>query len=318
MGLNQHPVVRRGVAFLADTVRNDGSWPIDTNLDTWTTTMAVNALADERPGNTREWLLGQQFSQVHPYTRAEPGAWAWTDLPGGVPDADDTAGALLALRKLDPANARAATAGVLWLLDVQNRDGGIPTFCKGWGKLPFDRSCPDITAHAVRAWAAWRDALPPLRRRVDAATTRALLHITRSQRPDGSWVPLWFGNQAAANEENPMYGTTRVLLLGALLPEDVRSRAERWVLEAQHADGGFGADRGVAPSVEETAMAVEALAGSSPERGRGVDWLKQATANGTRFSPSPIGLYFAKLWYSERLYPIIFTVSALKRAPCPD
>jgi squalene-hopene/tetraprenyl-beta-curcumene cyclase len=30
--------------------------------------------------------------------------------------------------------------------------------------------------------------------------------------------------------------------------------------------------------------------------------------------PSPIGFYFAKLWYFERLYPLIFTVAALRRA----
>ncbi|MEZ6048428.1 MAG: hypothetical protein R3C11_23220 [Planctomycetaceae bacterium] len=38
-----------------------------------------------------------------------------------------------------------------WLLDLQNRDGGWPTFCRGWGALPFDRSAPDLTAHALRA-----------------------------------------------------------------------------------------------------------------------------------------------------------------------
>jgi squalene-hopene/tetraprenyl-beta-curcumene cyclase len=31
-------------------------------------------------------------------------------------------------------------------------------------------------------------------------------------------------------------------------------------------------------------------------------------------NPSPIGFYFAKLWYYEKLYPIIFTVAALGRA----
>jgi squalene-hopene/tetraprenyl-beta-curcumene cyclase len=30
--------------------------------------------------------------------------------------------------------------------------------------------------------------------------------------------------------------------------------------------------------------------------------------------PAPIGFYFAKLWYYERLYPLIFTVAALGRA----
>jgi hypothetical protein len=54
-------------------------------------------------------------------------------MPGGVPDADDTAGALLALYRLEnpAANPRsevrvAAELGCRWLLDLQNRDGGIP------------------------------------------------------------------------------------------------------------------------------------------------------------------------------------------------
>ena len=59
---------------------------------------------------------------------------------------------------------------------------------------------------------------------------------------------------------------------------------------------------------------MEALDGEPDAQTRAVAWLQQATDNGTRFPPSPIGLYFAKLWYSERLYPIIFTVSALQRA----
>ena len=45
----------------------------------------------------------------------------------------------------------------------------------------------------------------------------------------------------------------------------------------------------------------------------GAAWLIEHTAGGTRFEPSPIGLYFAKLWYFEKLYPIVFTVSALNR-----
>jgi hypothetical protein len=32
------------------------------------------------------------------------------------------------------------------------------------------------------------------------------------QRADGSWVPLWFGNQDHPAEENPVYGTAKVLL----------------------------------------------------------------------------------------------------------
>ena len=104
MGLAGHPVAQKGTQFLIDSVRPDGSWPIDTNLATWVTTLAVNALGDDLPEQHREpilgWLLDQQYQTVHPYTNADPGGWAWSDLPGGVPDADDTPGAILALLNL--------------------------------------------------------------------------------------------------------------------------------------------------------------------------------------------------------------------------
>ena len=108
-GESGNVVVRNGLDFLRRSVRADGSWAIDSNLATWTTTLSVNALASgeglalmttEERRSIRDWLLGQQWRVEHPYTRAAPGGWAWTDLPGGVPDADDTAGALVALAHL--------------------------------------------------------------------------------------------------------------------------------------------------------------------------------------------------------------------------
>src|SRR6185369_8668436 len=204
---------------LVNSVRDDGSWPIDTNLATWVTTLAVNALGDELPQDSgkpiRDWLLAQQYRTVHPYTNADPGGWAWTDLPGGVPDADDTAGAILALFHLGEIDERAraaAAAGIRWLIELQNRDGGIPTFCRGWGKLPFDRSSPDLTAHALRAWAVWLDELTEPRRAVmQDAIQKGVHFLARTQQNDGSWTPLWFGNQHAPGEENPAYGTARVV-----------------------------------------------------------------------------------------------------------
>ena len=106
MGMSNHPVAKRGVRFLLDSVRDDGSWPIDTNLATWVTTLSVNALQNDLPqadrSAIREWLLAQQFRERHASTNAAPGGWAWTDLPGGVPDVDDTSGAILALLNLRP------------------------------------------------------------------------------------------------------------------------------------------------------------------------------------------------------------------------
>ena len=49
----------------------------------------------------------------------------------------------------------------------------------------------------------------------------------------------------------------------------------------------------------------------------GLLWLVEAVESGRFRDASPIGFYFAKLWYFEKLYPIIFTVAALGRACRP-
>jgi squalene-hopene/tetraprenyl-beta-curcumene cyclase len=331
------PVVIAGIRFLIDSMREDGSWPIDTNLATWVTTRSIDALANagalpvDDAGAMRQWLLQQQSTREHPFTHAAPGAWAWTPLSGGVPDADDTSGALVALRALgepDAVTIAAAAAGARWLLGVQNRDGGMPTFCRGWGTLPFDRSTPELTAHALRAWSAWAPYVDILLAgELRTASLRALRFLERAQRSDGAWVPLWFGNEHASDENNPVYGTARVLmgLHAALVADDERSRAcadsaHRFLLAAQNPDGGWGGADGVPSSVEETGLALAAIAshGSGThvvERQRqhaveqGIQWL--AAAVEPTQPAAPIGLYFARLWYYEELYPLIFAVEGL-------
>lgn len=372
IGQAEHPVVQQGVKFLLDSVRPDGSWPIDTNLATWVTTLAINALGPDLPEAARdplrEFLWRQQYRTVHPYTQAEPGGWAWTDLSGGVPDADDTPGALLAIMSLmgrDPTSAleteggfqneimwRAELSlqdqrrrssgeplpaghedwtaslknGIRWLLDLQNADGGWPTFCRGWGALPFDRSAPDLTAHALRAISAWRtrgdaastDAV--WQARIERAVTTGFKYLTKTQRRDGSWLPLWFGNQHHPDDENATYGTARVL--AAYRDTQRKQAAEyqsglKWLLANQNQDGSWSGSKGLPPSIEETSLALEivisANSGSHAAQ-RGLEWLLDQIDAGTVHQQSPIGFYFAKLWYSERLYPLCFATQALRQA----
>lgn len=408
MGLAEHPVVAGGVRFLAASAREDGSWPIDTNLCTWVTSLAAEALtgaaADEvslapyassideangtctgagaRPEDipklrlrvaptphsicpgalspaqrqqVGDWLLACRHDKVHPYTGAAAGGWAWTDLSGGVPDADDTAGALVALARLNAADPRviaAARDGVGWLVGLQNADGGIPTFCRGWGRLPFDRSSPDLTAHALRAFLAWRNLAAA---GVPRAIESALDYLRHSQRPDGAWTPLWFGNERAADHQNPTYGTARVVqalvelaAAGYEAAPVLAAGGVRWLLGAQNADGGWGGARGVPSTIEEAALAVRALAEAGGNGDvlqsvrRGCEYLAVAlagpvcgsfAANSATKDPygqsphtvptaavgpdapvptAPIGLYFAKLWYYEELYPLIFAAGALR------
>jgi len=239
-----------------------------------------------------------------------------------VPDADDTSGAVLALAALAgegdaEESGAAAAAGLDWLAGLANRDGGLPTFCRGWGRLPFDTSCPDITAHFLRAVAAW----PAAADRHREVIAKAHRYLTATQQADGSWLPLWFGNETHPEQANPTYGTAKVVLATG------DRRGVDWLLRAQAADGGFGPATDLPASVEETALAVEALAAVLPTLAegpqakqaatavcRGIEWLMAATAGGNQFPAAPIGLYFAKLWYSEELYPLSFTVAACERA----
>jgi squalene-hopene/tetraprenyl-beta-curcumene cyclase len=372
-------VICEGVKFLVDSNRPDGSWPIDTNLATWNTTLAINALAGAGENVAEllgrpclEWLLSCQHTRRHPFTGADPGGFGWTDLSGAVPDADDTPGALLALHTFGDRTAASPVAGQAqrWLLGLQNRDGGWPTFCRGWGRLPFDRSGTDLTAHALRAFHTWN-------RDLGSHRTAALAFLRARQHADGSWSPLWFGNQDHPDEDNPVYGTAKVLLayrdLGLIdLPEAQRGIA--WLVANQNADGGWGSGawrlraRGLGlgarrsepkpspspnpipnpsplqSSIEETALAIEALLAvwpsntvetrnategvpysiSPPEPRtlnpdlnpchRGRARLLDRVERDEHRQPAPIGFYFAKLWYYERLYPLTFTVAALGRA----
>ena len=363
MGLGNHAVVRKGVEFLLATAREDGSWPIDSNLATWNTSQALTALdwdvdsqanADE-PSEQAEkvlkWLLKCQHKEAHRATGAAPGGWAWTDLSGGIPDADDTSAALLALavwhRKWPNRRGSelksAARAGMVWLIDLQNSDGGWPTFCRGWGRLPFDRSSTDITAHAMRGLHAWsvllrlRQTNPELSRRVQRALSLGDIYLSKQQQSDGSWLPLWFGNQHHPKEANPVYGTAKVLMmyrdLGQLDSESAQ-RGAHWLAGAQLASGGWGTavryagkritakeEPSASVSVEETALAVEALLPFAEKHtevaravGEGVSWLTEALEAGQHLEPAPIGFYFAKLWYYEQMYPLVYAASALQAA----
>ena len=332
-----HPkisVVKKGIEFLENTQRNDGSWPIDVDLSTWVTTLSVKALKNvtedlwnesDREKITNH-LLDQQYREVHPFNGAIPGGWGWTNHSGSVPDGDDTPGAIVALLLLNRQNPHkvksAVVSGCNWLRNLQNSDGGFPTFVRGWGKLPFDQSCADLTGHGILALSM---ALEYYKGSLDNALVlsyekviaRGTEYLLKNQRPNGALLPLWFGNQHAESHHNPVYGTARVLtylndtaglsiLPGNILEklDVIVKKGQSYLRKAQNADGSWGGDTGVAGTIEETSLAVSALAGtdSDLECKKGLHWLDQQYHQ-RGLPSSPIGLYFASLWYDEELYP---------------
>ena len=85
-------------------------------------------------------------------------------------------------------------------------------------------------------------------------------------------------------------------------------------------DGGWGGVADTPSSLEETAWTIEALGlmpdalkheKARPALERGTSWLIRQAAY--ELEAAPIGFYFAKLWYYEKLYPLIFATAALRR-----
>ena len=322
-GLKEHSATVNSLRFLLETQRDNGAWPIDRDLRQWTTSLSLSAIAqylsDDEKNHYRKKLIAHQTKEIHPFTRSAPGGWGWTTHSGSVPDADDTCAALIALHKLGETSSKAIEDGIVWLLDLQNRDGGIPTFCRGWGRLPFDKSCPDISAHAFKAFSCHEDKLPPaLRSRVTNAKKRIITYLKNIQRPDGAFTALWFGDQQSSAKEAFVYGSAVVLehLSGHLsdLDKSFLDKTVEYLMSKQHESGGWGSAETLHDDVTVTARVITALKPYPQAQSavnRGLKFLDPFIENPDTIPPEPIGLYFAHLWYSEELYAPIFLLNAL-------
>ena len=323
-GVSHRLDTRKSLEYLAASQRPDGSWPIVANLSVWNTTLAARALlaagiepqAGKLP-QTAAWLLEQYLEQKEPLSGAWSAGWSWTHNAGGLVDADDTAGTLLALQGLEVDLAGPSlTHSLKWLLALQNRDGGWPTFTRGSGHLVFDRSCVDISCQVLKflALAAARPDSP--------AVTRGLAYLHRQQRPEGAWVPLWFGNEYTGSRANLLYGTYKVLDLWASLPvlpaDAANQKGLAWIAAHQNPDGGWGQGQEGGSSPVETAWGVLALLSSrevypSEPLNRGIAWLVSRQNPDGSWDPIPIGLYCESLFYYEKMDALAFPCLALAR-----
>ena len=157
-----------------------------------------------------------------------PGGWGISAV-GVEPDADDTALALLALRRC----RQAADARVL---DAFERDEGFACF-------PFERGA-SVSANIHVAYAALRLNHP----RASAVVSKVADYLGAVRTSEGFWTDKW--------HLSPLYPTGRaVVALHAARP-DLVAPAVRWLRESQRPDGSWGQWGG---SPEETAYAVQAL-----------------------------------------------------------
>ena len=272
-GFAETEVVKKGIEFLKKTQRKDGGWPIDVDLSTWVTSLAVKSYR----GNLNEYFSQKkqekiaahfksiQNKQIHSFNGTGPGGWGWTNFSGSVPDGDDTPGAIPSLLTLQPKNQvkNEVLAATKWLHELQNSDGGFPTFSKGWGKLPFDQSCSDLSGHGLLAVSAvlhhFRSELPSEKvRELEKTFEGALKYLGKNQFENGSWLPLWFGNQFTEDHTNPVYGTAKVLTYlkdvsthnwlsenTLVKVKKMMEHGQQFLVSVQNEDGSWGGNKNI-------------------------------------------------------------------------
>ncbi|GAA0836826.1 squalene--hopene cyclase [Streptosporangium amethystogenes subsp. fukuiense] len=337
-----HPVMRKGIeGFDRFTIRDEKGRRLEAcQSPVWDTVLAINGLLDaglpaDHPAllASSGWVLTEEIRSRGDWSvrrpSLAPGGWAFEFDNDGYPDIDDTAEAILALRRVRHPDARPAVdRGVRWITGMASRDGGFGAFdadntremCK---KLPFcdfgaviDPPSADVTAHVVEALAQERPDSPVLR--------RAVVWLLKAQEADGSWFGRWGANH--------VYGTGAVL--PALIAAGVRPgkpcirRAVAWLERHQNDDGGWGEDlrsytdprwigRGHS-TPSQTAWALMALLAAgerSPAVERGVEWLVgHQRPDGGWDEPYFTGTGFPGAFYiNYHLYRLVFPISALGR-----
>ncbi len=313
-GEGDQPWLAPAVAFVLASQRADGGWPIDRDLETFDTDLAVFAFAEAHEAvpqaeAIRSWLLARQWATDCFPTSARPGGWSWA-MPAGWPDTDDSSYTLLALLTLgEPPASAAIQRGAGWLAWMQNRDGSWSTFVRN-SSMPFDHACPYIVGHVLCALQAsgYLERHPTVLR-------RALAYLARAQRYDGSFGSVWFREATA--------GTASVLEALAdcgLGATEMAARARAHLLRSQNDDGGWAGLRGHAATAEESAWAVLALArGPATEETyaavrRGVAWLLARQRPDGLWDEAPIGLYYSAMWYSDSAFAAAIPLRALARA----
>ncbi len=287
-GYRESRVVKSGIAFLRQTQRKDGSWPMETDRSTQVTAQTVNAfgrtlngfLTTDRQDQIADHFRLIQRERGHPFKGQLPGGWCRTQAPGAVPDGESTAGAILALLKLQPEGRvqKEVLGGCAWLRRLVNRDGGISLFfskgMKGWA----GRSGVVLTAHHLLAVSAvierYAGALKKRdRKQLEQMFKRAVEFLEGHQEADGSWSGFFAGDGFSVSHFSPVYGTARVLAFlkdasgharmdGSLRQQLVSmgNKASSYLTARQLPDGSWGATGDAPGKTEETAMAVTALA----------------------------------------------------------
>lgn len=312
----------------------------------WDTTWSMLALEDaglapDHPAllDAADWLLDREISQPGDWSvrnpQIAPGGWAFEYANRFYPDVDDTATALMALRRTgrfrEMRCQQAVRRGLAFESAMQSSDHGWAAFDRDVNNplleaIPFadhnamlDPSCPDITARVLEMLGEYG------RRCGEEAIDKAIVFLFEHQEPEGCWFGRWGVNY--------VYGTWQVLVGLRSVGFDMRDvrvrKAVQWLKSVQQSIGGWGEscasyqDRRLmgrgAPTASQTAWALLGLLAAgeagSPEVGRGVEYLiRTQNSEGSWTETEFTGTGFPKVFYLRyHYYCRYFPLQALAR-----
>ncbi|MEI6234613.1 MAG: squalene--hopene cyclase [Planctomycetota bacterium] len=276
------------------------------------------------------WLLKKQTTLPGDWQHANsapPGGWYFEFLNEFYPDVDDTCMTLMALHHVNAPEGKdvqqkAMDRGLVWMLGMQNDDGGWASFDKGndkefLTKVPFadhnamiDPSTSDITSRVIESLSFFKDKGFTLNHPV---IQRGIEFIKKDQCQDGSWFGRWGVNY--------IYGTWQVLRGMKLIGEDMNKgwlrRGVEWFLHHQNTDGGWGESiesyetpslKGIGASTpSQTAWALMGLISANQTNSqavrRGIKYLLDTqTSDGTWDETLWTGTGFPKVFYLKYHY----------------
>lgn len=304
------------------------------------TALLESGVPDDSPALTKaaRWLIARQITECHgdwaiKNMGAEPGGWSFEFENDYFPDVDDTIQVLNVLESValpHQEKTEAIRRGYLWLLSMQNDDGGWAAFDRNnnlevVNKIPFsdhgaclDPSSPDITGRAIELFGkrGYKAGDKPVRRAID--------YIWHTQETSGCWWARWGINY--------VYGTWCVLTglsqIGWDLSDERIRRAVGWLLATQRHDGGWGESplgyekKRYVPWHEsvpsQTAWGLMGLVAAgeanSPAARRAVDWLTKRCVDGSWNEAAYTGTGFPGHFYIRyHGYRHYFPVLALAR-----
>lgn len=269
----------------------------------WDTVLAMIGMVDAGHDGAeplmqraREWVAKKQiicnYGDWKVYNSKGPsGGWSFEYENTWYPDVDDTAAAVIAFLKQDPASGDSFTVrrACEWIVSMQNKDGGWAAFDINNDKLflnqiPFsdmdslcDPSSPDVTGRVLEALGLLNDP-----KYLDACA-RGIAYLRKTQEAQGSWFGRWGVNY--------VYGTSNVVCSLARQKisggDPMIQKALSWLKETQNMDGGWGeclesyADKSLMGKGKTTAsqtgwalMGLLAyLPATDPAVQRGIEWL---------------------------------------------